>query len=92
MTQKRWHILVSGIVQGVYYRASTEGQAKEIGLTGYARNLPDGRVEIVAEGTDQQLLQLKAWCHQGPPAASVDAVEVSEQSATGEFSEFGVRY
>ncbi|MCM0612204.1 acylphosphatase [Marinobacter sediminum] len=91
MEVKRWSFLVSGRVQGVYYRASTETRALELGLTGYTRNLPDGQVEIVAEGTEDRLAQLKTWCHDGPPAAQVDSVEVSEQVATGEFNGFGIR-
>lgn len=90
MSTKRWTLLVSGLVQGVYFRASATTQATELGVTGYARNLPDGRVEIVAEGTNDQLEQLKAWCAEGPPAARVDSVEVTEKLATGEFHEFGV--
>lgn len=50
MDTKRWQLLISGRVQGVYYRASTEQKASSLGLTGFARNLPDGRVEIIAEG------------------------------------------
>lgn len=92
MQTKRWSLLVSGLVQGVYYRASTEAQAVRLGLNGYARNLPDGRVEIVAEGTQQQLQQLRNWCEVGPSAARVDSVEVSEQEPTGEFSSFGIRH
>ncbi|KEF32517.1 Acylphosphate phosphohydrolase, putative [Marinobacter nitratireducens] len=88
---KRWKLRVSGIVQGVYFRASAEKSATEIGVTGYTRNLPDGDVEIVAEGSEGQLQQLKDWCHQGPPASRVDAVEVIEESATGEFSGFVIR-
>lgn len=92
MTAKRWTLLISGLVQGVYYRASTETRASELGLTGYARNLADGRVEVVAEGTEDQLAQLKAWCEDGPPAARVDSVEVTEQPATGQFPNFGIRH
>lgn len=66
MEIKRWCFLVSGLVQGVYYRASTQTKAVELGLTGYARNLPDGRVEVVAEGTEDKLTQLKTWCDDGP--------------------------
>lgn len=90
MSTKRWNLLISGLVQGVYYRASATTRATELGLTGYARNLPDGRVEIMAEGTQDQLEQLKAWCDDGPPAARVDSVEVTETPATGEFHEFGI--
>lgn len=91
MDTKRWILLISGHVQGVYYRASTEGKATELGLTGYARNLPDGRVEVLAEGLEPQLAELKAWCQEGPPAARVDSVEVSEHPATGDFPDFGIR-
>jgi acylphosphatase len=91
MEIKRWCFLVSGRVQGVYYRASTQTKAVELGLTGYARNLPDGRVEVVAEGTEDKLTQLKTWCDDGPPAANVNSVNISEQTPTGEFTGFGIR-
>lgn len=67
--------LVSGLVQGVFYRASTRTQARELGLTGHARNLPDGRVEVVAHGEPEALDALERWLWQGPPAAGVEGVE-----------------
>jgi len=67
--------LVSGLVQGVFYRASTRTQARELGLTGHARNLPDGRVEVVAHGEPEALDALERWLWQGPPAAEVEDVE-----------------
>jgi acylphosphatase len=67
--------LVSGVVQGVFYRASTRGQAQRLGLTGHARNLPDGRVEVVAHGGPDALDALERWLWQGPPAAKVSGVE-----------------
>lgn len=67
--------LVSGLVQGVFYRASTKARATELGLTGFARNLPDGRVEVVASGHAEALDALHAWLRQGPPSARVAAVE-----------------
>ena len=70
--------LVSGRVQGVFYRASTRNRARELSLTGYARNLPDGRVEVLACGEAQAVQALVDWLWQGPPAAKVSAVEVSE--------------
>lgn len=74
--------LVSGRVQGVWYRASTQEQAERLGLRGYARNLPDGRVEVLACGDAAALEELKVWLWQGPPAARVDAVECSEVDET----------
>lgn len=75
--------LVAGRVQGVFFRASTQTHARQLGLTGYARNLADGRVEVVATGTSQALAQLETWLQVGPPAAQVDAVvreELPEQA------------
>jgi acylphosphatase len=66
--------LVSGHVQGVYYRAATQRRAQELGLTGWVRNLPDGRVELVATGAEHALRQLQDWLWQGPPHARVDDV------------------
>jgi acylphosphatase len=63
-------------VQGVYFRASTRDRARELGLTGYARNLADGRVEVLACGSVVAVEQLCAWLWRGPPAARVDAVVV----------------
>lgn len=67
--------LVSGRVQGVFYRASTRAQAQPLGLTGHARNLPDGRVEVHAYGSPEALDALERWLWQGPPAAEVEGVE-----------------
>jgi acylphosphatase len=69
--------LVSGKVQGVFFRASTARAAAEHGLRGYAINLPDGRVEVVAAGSPQALVALREWLQRGPPQARVAAVEES---------------
>ena len=69
--------LVSGRVQGVWYRASTREQAVRLGINGYARNLPDGRVEVLACGDEVVLAELEAWLWQGPGAASVVDVQCS---------------
>jgi len=66
--------LVGGKVQGVFFRASTRERALELGLSGRATNLPDGRVEVLVEGAPDAIDALEAWLHQGPPAARVDAV------------------
>ncbi|HEX7900909.1 MAG TPA: acylphosphatase [Planctomycetota bacterium] len=87
----RARLLISGRVQGVGYRASTHWAAKKIGgLTGWVRNLDDGRVEAVVEGPRDKIEELVAWAHQGPPAARVSDVEVAWEPATGEFKGFDV--
>jgi acylphosphatase len=68
--------LVSGRVQGVYYRASTRSRAVALGVTGYARNLPDGRVEVLACGEPAAVAALCEWLREGPPAAEVTAVRM----------------
>jgi acylphosphatase len=66
--------LVSGLVQGVFFRASTRREAESLGLAGTASNRDDGRVEVVASGSDAALDALERWLREGPPAARVDAV------------------
>jgi acylphosphatase len=69
---------VSGRVQGVFYRASTRNKATELGCSGYARNLPDGRVEVLAVGEPESVQSLLDWLWRGPPASEVKLVEVQE--------------
>jgi acylphosphatase len=90
MPIKRLSLMINGEVQGVYYRASTVETARQLGLTGFARNLSDGRVEVVAEGTSDALADLKNWCRKGPPAASVASVDAEESEATREFAGFEI--
>jgi len=66
--------LVAGRVQGVYFRGAAREQAQRLGVTGYARNLPDGRVEILACGTPAALARLRDWLRSGPPMARVDTL------------------
>jgi acylphosphatase len=77
--------LVSGRVQGVFYRASTVRRATELGVNGYARNLADGRVEVLACGEQQAVDALIEWLWEGPPAARVENVEVRDADV-GELS------
>ena len=88
---KRLHALVSGRVQGVSYRAFTAHQAHNLGLTGWVRNLPDRRVELVAEGPPPALESLLAACQQGPPGARVTQVQATWLTPTGEFTRFEIR-
>lgn len=70
--------LVSGRVQGVFYRASAREKARELGVRGHARNLPDGRVEVLAVGQLERVHALVSWLWNGPPAARVTAVDVED--------------
>jgi acylphosphatase len=70
--------LVAGRVQGVYYRAATVAEAQRLRLRGAVRNLPDGRVEVIAAGDDAAHRELAAWLWRGPPAARVDSVQIEE--------------
>lgn len=89
---KRLHLRITGVVQGVFYRAYTREEAGRLGLTGWVRNREDGSVEAVAEGPEPALRELAAWCHRGSPSSVVDRVEERWEPPTGEFSGFGVRY
>ena len=89
---QRLHLEVHGLVQGVYYRAATRDEARRLLLTGWVRNCPDGSVELLAEGSEEQLLALLAWCRRGPPAARVDRVEATWSEASGAYAGFDVRY
>ena len=80
---KRLRIHVSGKVQGVFYRASTQAKAKELGLNGWVKNAEDGSVLIEAEGEELKLDKLVDWCRQGPSAAQVNAVETEEVQPQG---------
>lgn len=70
--------LVSGRVQGVAYRAHTRREAERLRLTGHAKNLPDGRVEVIAHGDEAALAALESWLWRGPPLARVDTVAVED--------------
>lgn len=80
-------LLVSGKVQGVFYRKYTHRKGQELGVTGWVRNLPDGRVEIEAEGTAAQLDALQQWCHTGSPKARVTGVAAAPDRPLAEATE-----
>jgi len=89
---KKVKAIVMGRVQGVWFRANTMQEAKLLGVHGYARNMADGSVEIVAEGETAAVDALIAWAREGPPLAVVRQVRVEEQVYDEEFSNFGVRH
>ncbi len=88
---QRAHVFLSGRVQGVNFRAAAQRYVQPLGIDGYIRNLPDGRVEAVFEGDEARVQQAIDWCHEGPPAAHVDHVAVDWQPPTGEFRGFSIR-
>ena len=92
MAIKALHAFVSGRVQGVGYRAFTRDTAKKIGLNGFVRNLPDGRVEVYAEGEEEKLKELLEKLYQGPFLAKVTNVEFQFEEPRGEYEDFTIAY
>lgn len=90
MALKQLHLTVRGRVQGVYFRASAQREAKRLGLGGWVRNRPDGSVEILAEGEETSIRELYGWAQKGPGAARVDHVDTRWRSFTGEFPDFRI--
>ena len=90
--QRRVRLRVTGIVQGVCFRAETRREACRLGLCGFVRNRDDGSVEVVAEGSSSRLDTLIAWCRRGPPHARVAGVTVREEEPTGAESGFHIGY
>ena len=86
------YVLITGKVQGVGFRNFTQMNAKQLGINGYAKNLPNGKVEVVAEGDKAQLDALITLLKQGPRFARVESLEADERPFTGEYKTFGIRY
>lgn len=87
----RLHVLVEGMVQGVGFRYSTQHQAVALGLTGWVRNLPDGRVEAEFEGPRPELQQMLDWCRTGPTFAEVTNVDARWETGEPKYSTFQLR-
>jgi acylphosphatase len=92
MARKRVYLRISGLVQGVFFRATARDEARRMGLCGWVRNLPDGSVESMAEGEAPAVGKYVAWCEHGPPGAQVQSVEISERAAEGDLPDFHVAY
>jgi acylphosphatase len=90
MSQKRIHLVVRGRVQGVYFRASAQREARRLGLTGWVKNRADGAVELVAEGEEDQVKDFLSWAQHGPSTARVEKIETRWRSYTGEFPDFRI--
>jgi acylphosphatase len=90
MALKQLQLLVRGRVQGVYFRASTQREARRLGITGWVKNRADGTIEIVAEGEEVSIRELYGWAQKGPSAARVERVETRWRSFTGDFPDFRI--
>jgi len=88
----RAHVVVSGRVQGVFFRAKTQEKAKELGVFGWVKNLSEGRVEAVFEGERDKVEQMVKWAKSGPPGAIVNDLNVVWEEYQAEFSNFEIRY
>ena len=88
----RVHLLISGRVQGVYFRKNARWEALRLGLKGWVKNLPDRRVEAVAEGEEQKVEEFIEWCRRGPSIANVSELKIEHQPATGEYESFTIKY
>lgn len=89
-TKVRARVFVSGIVQGVYFRQNTKEVALKNLVSGWVRNLPDGRVEGLFEGDRENVSRVIEWCHVGPAKARVEKVELAFESYKGEFPDFTI--
>jgi acylphosphatase len=87
---ERAHVLVSGQVQGVFFRDSTRQKAEELGLAGWVKNTPGGAVEALFEGPSERVREMVRWCEEGPQQASVENVETDFEGAGGDLEGFEV--
>jgi acylphosphatase len=92
MQKRRVHVWIKGRVQGVFFRAYTRDAAVKEGVTGWVRNLSDGRVEAVFEGDSDKVERIVAWCHKGSPLGRVDHVDAQEEVHQGDFYRFEITY
>lgn len=92
MAVERVHVFVSGRVQGVFFRQAMKAKAIQNSVTGWVRNLKDGRVEAIMEGKDDNIINMVEWCHGGPANAIVNEVEIHKETYKGRFDVFEVLY
>ena len=88
----RAHVFVDGLVQGVFFRQNTLHKAKELGVFGFVKNLPDGKVEAVFEGGKDKVREIIDWTNEGPDHANVNNQEISWEEYKGEFDNFEIRF
>lgn len=89
---KKLHAIVHGRVQGVGFRYSTINKARQLRITGYARNMFDGNVEVTAEGPYAKLKSLLAWLYKGPPMSHVTNIDYNFSEYSGDYNNFSIKY
>ena len=90
MDNIRVHLIIEGRVQGVWFRESTRREAVSLGLSGWVKNLPDGTVEALVEGPENEVNNLISWCQKGPPAATVNRVHQRQEKWQGDLHSFEI--
>ena len=85
-------VIISGRVQGVWFRANTKNKAEQLGITGWVRNTDDGKVEALFEGEDDLIKEMLEWCKHGPPMAKVTDVKVKKNFDQDECNSFSIKY
>ena len=90
MVKKRYHAIVTGLVQGVFFRMFAKRTARSLGLKGYTKNLPDKTVEIVVEGEEKNIKVILDWLKKGPSSAKVMDIKIKKQEYKGEFDSFEI--
>jgi acylphosphatase len=88
----RAHVIVSGYVQGVFFRETTKRQADSLNVKGWVRNRDDGKVEVVFEGEEQDVQEMVEFCRRGPPHATVTNVDVKTEPFVGKFDSFEISF
>lgn len=90
MTRVRVYLFIEGKVQGVFFRQTLRNLARSLSLTGWVRNMPDGRIEAVAEGEKEKIEELVSWCHSGPPLAEVSRVQARFEPYLGGYRDYEI--
>ena len=88
----RKRLLISGIVQGVFFRKTMAKKAREIGVYGWVKNLEDGSIEVIVECSEEKVDELINWCYKGPLLAKVNNIDIKNEKYTGESREFKIKY
>ena len=90
--EKNVHILISGKVQGVWFRANTRQKAEQLNIKGWVRNTSDGKVEAIFEGKQDNIKEMLDWCRQGPPLAKVEDIKIEDKTQSKGYDGFTIKH